>query len=147
MKAEAGVSFDTRKQVDFVVVGSGASGGVLAKELSTAGFDVVVLEQGTYRRASDCSHDELGVFVNHEMTRHPLWDDPQTIRETAGETAKVPTSGPPPALYARGVGGSSVHFTANYWRMRPLDFRMMSPIASPCSTTAITRFLAELILG
>jgi choline dehydrogenase-like flavoprotein len=126
MKAEAGVSFDTRKQVDFVVVGSGASGGVLAKELSTAGFDVVVLEQGPYRRASDFSHDELGVFVNHEMTRHPLWDDPQTIRETAGETAKVPTSGPPPALYARGVGGSSVHFTANFWRLRPLDFRERS---------------------
>ena len=121
MKAEAGVSFDTRKQVDFVVVGSGASGGVLAKELSTAGFDVVVLEQGPYRRASDFSHDELGVFVNHEMTRHPLWDDPQTMRETAGETATVRSNGPPPALYARGVGGSSVHFSGN-WQSNPQGF-------------------------
>ena len=32
--------------VDFVIVGSGAAGGIMAKELSTAGFSVVVLEQG-----------------------------------------------------------------------------------------------------
>ena len=55
--------FDTRREVDFVIIGSGASGGVLAKELSTAGFEVVVLEQGPYRRAGDFSHDELGVFI------------------------------------------------------------------------------------
>ena len=35
--------FDTRMEVDFVIIGSGAAGGVIAKELSTAGFDVVVL--------------------------------------------------------------------------------------------------------
>lgn len=34
--------------VDFVVIGSGAAGGVVAKELSTAGFSVVVMEQGPY---------------------------------------------------------------------------------------------------
>jgi glycerol-3-phosphate dehydrogenase len=33
--------------VDIVVVGSGAAGGVVAKELSTQGFSVVVLYQGT----------------------------------------------------------------------------------------------------
>jgi choline dehydrogenase-like flavoprotein len=126
MAADKAVTFDTRKEVDFVVIGSGASGGVLAKELSTAGFEVVVLEQGPYRRAADFSHDELDVFVNHELTNHPFWDDPQTMRETARETATVRTSGPPPALYARGVGGSSVHFTANFWRMRPLDFKERS---------------------
>lgn len=32
--------------VDFVVVGCGAAGGVMATELSTAGFRVVALEQG-----------------------------------------------------------------------------------------------------
>ena len=34
---------------------------MLAKELSTSGFDVVVLEQGPYRRAEDFVHDELAV--------------------------------------------------------------------------------------
>ena len=41
-----GVRFQNRSEVDFVVIGSGAAGGVLAKELSSAGFSVVVLEQG-----------------------------------------------------------------------------------------------------
>ena len=41
--------FDTRQEVDFVIIGSGASGSVMARELSTAGFNVVVLEQGPHR--------------------------------------------------------------------------------------------------
>src|SRR5580765_6251624 len=40
--------YKTSEVVDFVIVGSGAAGGVLAKELSTNGFSVVVLEQGPY---------------------------------------------------------------------------------------------------
>jgi choline dehydrogenase-like flavoprotein len=40
--------YKTSDEVDFVIVGSGAAGGVLAKELSTNGFRVVVLEQGPY---------------------------------------------------------------------------------------------------
>ena len=115
------VVFDTRKEVDFVIIGSGASGGVFARELSTAGFDVVVLEQGPYRRAGDFVHDEMAVQFLGEMTRHPSWSDPQTFRRTAAEKATVQAEGPPTALYARGVGGSSVHFTANYWRLRPLS--------------------------
>jgi choline dehydrogenase-like flavoprotein len=120
------VAFDTRKEVDFVIIGSGASGGVLARELSTAGFEVVVLEQGPYRRAGDFNHDELAVQFLGEMTAHPSWSDPQTFRRNASERAEVQAEGPPTALYARGVGGSSVHFTANYWRMRPVDFRERS---------------------
>ena len=120
------VSFDTRKAVDFVIIGSGASGGVLARELSVAGFDVVVLEQGPYRKAADFSHDELKVSFLGEMTGHPSWNDPQTFRRSASEKAQVQTEGPPTVLYARGVGGSSVHFTANYWRLRPLDFKERS---------------------
>jgi choline dehydrogenase-like flavoprotein len=132
--AERPIQFETRQPVDFVVIGSGAAGGVLAKELSTAGFDVVVLEQGPYRRPGDFSHDELDVMFFGELTGHPSWSDPQTFRRTAAETAQVraPSAGPPPALYARGVGGSSVHFSANYWRLRPLDFSersLLGPIA------------------
>jgi len=121
--------FDSRTPVDFVVVGSGASGGVIAKELSVAGFDVVVLEQGPYRRASDFTHDELSVFFHNEMTRHPLWNDPQTFRATEAEKAEIGQMSPP-AMYARTVGGSSVHFSGNYWRLHPLDFKERSLLGS-----------------
>jgi len=38
--------YKTSDEVDFVIVGSGAAGGIMAKELSSNGFRVVVLEQG-----------------------------------------------------------------------------------------------------
>lgn len=131
---EPRVRFDTRKPVDFLVIGSGASGGVIARELSRAGFDVVVLEQGPYRTAEDFrNHDEFRDFIQGELTSHPSWKDPQTFRHTAGDKATV-RQGTPPALYARTVGGASVHFSANFWRLRPVDFKERS-LLGPISGT------------
>ena len=124
--AENMPKFKTRKAVDFVIIGSGAAGGVLAKELSTAGFDLVVLEQGKYRRAADFKHDEIAVMFQNEMLNHPGWNDPQTFRKFEHETATQQQGAPPPAFYSRGVGGSSVHFTANYWRFHESDFKERS---------------------
>ena len=126
-----GVRFNTRNEVDFVIIGSGASGGVLAKELSVSGFDVVVLEQGPYRTPADFTHDELMVFFNNEMMKHPGWTDPQTYRASEDVESQMAAQ-MPPALYARTVGGSSVHFSGNYWRFHPLDFEersLLGPIA------------------
>ena len=50
--------FALKDKVDFVIVGSGAAGGVLAKELSSQGFKVVVLEQGPFLTEKDFGHDE-----------------------------------------------------------------------------------------
>jgi choline dehydrogenase-like flavoprotein len=121
----SGVKFDTRKEVDFVIIGSGASGGVLAKELSVAGFDVVVMEQGPYNTAADFTHDELSVFMGEKLMNHPGWNDPQTFRGSDSDHGGL-FVGSPPALYARMVGGSSVHFSGNYWRFRPVDFKERS---------------------
>ena len=61
-------TFNTRDEVDFVIVGSGAAGGIIAKELSTAGFSTVVLEQGKYRKAANFTHDEIKNFLQGELT-------------------------------------------------------------------------------
>jgi choline dehydrogenase-like flavoprotein len=114
-------TFLRAKPVDFVIVGSGAAGGVLAKELAANGFSVVVLEQGPWRQPADFHHDELGVWLLGELTGSPR-DFPQTFRQAPEETATAQPL-PGPLLYARGVGGSSVHFTANFWRFHPVDFR------------------------
>ncbi len=126
------VTFATRDAVDFVVIGSGSAGGILAKELSTAGFDVVVLEQGPYRKAADFTHDELSVLFRSELHGGGPEVHGQTFRHDESETAIMPDV--TPMRYARGVGGSSVHFTANFWRFREIDFKERS-LLGPISGT------------
>ena len=126
------VRFAMRDDVDFVVIGSGSAGGILAKELSTAEFDVVVLEQGPYRKAADFTHDELSVLFRKELLGGGPEVHGQTFRHDESETATMPAVSP--VRYAPGVGGSSVHFTANFWRFRQLDFKERS-LLGPISGT------------
>jgi len=127
------VTFGTRTPVDFAIIGSGAAGGIIAKELSTAGFDVVLFEQGPYRKASDFTHDELAVLYRYELEGGGARNSRQTFRSNAGEKAMTRT-GRLPAEFAQTVGGSSVHFTANLWRFRDIDFRERS-LLGPISGT------------
>ena len=47
-------------KVDVVIVGCGAAGGVMAKELATSGFKVLALDRGDFLRTRDCAQlDEL----------------------------------------------------------------------------------------
>lgn len=112
--------FPTREPVDFVVIGSGAAGGIVAKELSTAGFSVVVLEQGPHLQAGDFKHDEWGYDHNEDLTWGARQGHPQTFRKSESDVAEL---SPGAALgYAHNVGGSSVHFSGNFWRLREIDF-------------------------
>ena len=113
--------YQPSETVDFVVVGSGASGGVIARELSQAGFSVVVLEQGPYLREKDYSHDEIKYAVQPGLTNDPKVQ-PIMYRRSEAEKAR-----PIKAIeYGRQVGGGSVHFTANYWRFHESDFHERS---------------------
>ena len=115
--SQAKVSYKPSEEVDFLIVGSGAAGGVLAKELSTNGFRVVVLEQGPYLTETDFTHDEIQVSNQHLLTNNPQ-TQPTTFRKTLEEKAHIRHS----VMYGRCVGGSSVHFTANFWRFHEIDF-------------------------
>jgi choline dehydrogenase-like flavoprotein len=116
--------FKPSETVDFVVVGSGAAGGVMARELSRAGFSVVVLEQGPRLGPGDFEHDELKYSYLSGITNDPAVS-PQTFRNDPARTAERPRMGNS-LVYARVVGGSSTHFTANYWRFHPNDFNERS---------------------
>src|ERR1700739_4709266 len=103
--------------VDFLVIGAGGAGGAMAKELSAAGFRVVVLEQGPWLKASDFRHDEVAIAFRHGLTNnHRL--QPNTFRSQP----ETPATLRPAVEYGRLVGGGSVHFTSNYWRFHPDDF-------------------------
>ncbi len=108
-------------QVDFVIVGSGAAGGVMARELSRSGFDVVLFEQGPRLTPDRFKHDELDHWFLNGLTNSPL-HNPQSFRKDASAAAVSRRTGRNPLWYARTVGGSSLHYTANYWRFRDIDF-------------------------
>src|SRR5262249_36266251 len=120
-------TFSERETVDFVIVGSGAAGGVLAKELSVAGFNVVVLEAGPGQKSSEFTHDEFAIerqFETLNLAAEPF----QSFRTSDLEPAHRNTGRG--LQYRRAVGGSSVHFTANFWRFHPIDFKEHSILGS-----------------
>jgi choline dehydrogenase-like flavoprotein len=121
MQERQGVRFPPGETVDFVIVGSGAAGGIIAKQLSTAGHTVIVLEQGPRLVESDFTHDEYGLFFLGNNTNAPTIM-PQSFRSTPRERAVRQNA----LLYGRMVGGSNAHFTANFWRLRPSDFNEAS---------------------
>lgn len=97
-------------EADIVIVGAGAAGGVLAKELSDAGFRVVVLEAGPFR-------DPQQDFASDELTMKNLgWQDTRIVDGKDPLTMGHNNSG-------RGVGGGTVHFTAVFLRFHESDFR------------------------
>ena len=75
------IKYTPSTEVDFLVIGSGAAGAVMAKELSVAGFSVVVLEQGgwgAYGHEQDYSKDELSNrFPEPELPK--LSDEESTL--------------------------------------------------------------------
>jgi choline dehydrogenase-like flavoprotein len=122
--------YKTSDEVDFVIVGSGAAGGIMAKELSRNGFRVVVLEQGPYLTEADFGHNEVKILAQDFLTNHPKLQ-PNTFRKTPDDKAKQQRA----VVYGRLVGGTSVHFTANFWRLHEIDFIERSKIGPIAGTT------------
>ncbi len=114
-------SYATSTPVDFVVIGSGIAGGSVARELTRNGFEVVLLEQGRKVGPEDMEHDELGAFMWPRWTNDPAVS-PQTYRKTEADKPEQRNF----AQYARAVGGTTLHFTGNFWRFRPIDFHEKS---------------------
>src|ERR1041385_5807565 len=118
--------FTPSTEVDFVVIGSGAAGGIMAKELAVAGFSVVVLEQGgwgKYGREHEYNKDE---WLNLNLSDDDrLLSDPSRQRNTfrRNEQSKaVPGS----HSYGCVVGAGTVTSARRSWRPLPYEFREAS---------------------
>jgi choline dehydrogenase-like flavoprotein len=121
--------FGARDDVDFVVIGAGAAGGILAKELATTGLRVVLMDQGPYLTERHFTHDEVAIFDEHLLTNDHR-KRPNTFRKTESEEAVAKGV----VTYGSMVGGGSVHFTANYWRFHEIDFVERSRIGPIAGT-------------
>jgi choline dehydrogenase-like flavoprotein len=105
--------FSEGEEVDYVIVGVGAGGGVLLQRLARAGFRVIGFDAGPFW---DTERD----WVSDEKGSHQLyWND---IRITAGQH--------PLAFGAnnsgKGVGGGTVHWASFAPRLHPSDFHIHS---------------------
>jgi gluconate 2-dehydrogenase alpha chain len=137
---------------DAVVVGLGASGGIFAERLASAGMRVVALEKGAHHTEDDFrfKHDELRYYTRMGLSPH-MGSDPMTWRAGDDQEATVfPWAVPPHGLGplfvspSIGTGGGTVHWAAWAWRQRESDFRMRSAIverfgedALPTDTTLV----------
>ena len=121
------------KHVNAVIVGAGAGGGVVAKELSEAGLSVVLLERGPWPSFEKHDHDEL---ISQRTT--PLGnafgpDDERYRRVISTGAGQWLTVLPSEGGYnnnAACVGSGTVSYGAMAWRFMEKDFTLRSSYRS-----------------
>jgi choline dehydrogenase-like flavoprotein len=120
---------------DVCVIGTGAGGGVMLKQLTAAGMRVVALERGPELSLTQFTDDELAI-----VWRDTLFSPDQVETYRIDARAK-PETGRFNAI-AHCVGGTMTHWAAWSWRFRPDEFKVLStegPVAGasladwPCS--------------
>src|ERR1700687_2235312 len=122
------------KRVNAVVIGAGAAGGIVAKELSTAGLTVALLERGKWYTANNCRKDDLrnqrttvlgNAFGPEDEGNPRVWVDsagvPHTVLPSEGQYQNN----------AACVGGGTLSYGAQAWRFLPEDLRMRSVYGTP----------------
>ena len=117
------------KHVNAVIVGAGAGGGIVAKELATAGLSVVLLERGKWYTAADCRKDDLrnqrtsllGNAFGPDEDRNP-----RVFVDLEGHESVVKPSEGGYNNNAACVGGGTFSYGAKAWRFMEKDFRMRS---------------------
>ena len=124
-------------ETDVVIVGLGAVGGVAALPLARAGLEVIGLEAGGWLTPADFAPDEL---------RNNVRGWPQAVQKANREVpthrpnASAPYSTRPtihPMMNA--VGGTTLHYWAQSWRLNPWDFKVVSETTRRYGTSRIPK--------
>lgn len=117
------------KHVNAVIVGAGAGGGVVAKELATHGLSVVLFERGDWPDYDRHINDELisqrtqvlGSAFGPDHLKHPR----VSVQTNGSRDTVTPISGGY-GHNAACVGSGTVSYGAMAWRFMPEDFKMKS---------------------
>lgn len=106
-----------KEATDIVVVGSGAGGSVVAKELAEAGFSVVVIEAGKrFNPYTDYPTDRIDFELRADKVFDPD-DNRRDLYTVTGPKWFVLNS-------AKGVGGSTLKYVGCSPRFHESDFRV-----------------------
>lgn len=115
------------QRVNAVIVGAGAGGGVVAKELSTSGMSVVLFEQGGWVSYDDHTDDELHSERNPVLGNSCGPDDKRYRRVNVLPGGSSHTVLPSEGDYSNisaCVGSGTVTYGALAWRYMAEDFKM-----------------------
>ena len=109
------------KPVDVVTIGLGGAGGVAVLPLAEAGLKIAGIEAGTWLGPHSFRPDEIYNNVRG-------W--PDSVQKANREVPTVRNSPngpilPRPAVHAmmNAVGGTTLHYWAQSWRLNPWDFK------------------------
>ena len=108
------------KPVDVIVIGLGAAGGLAVLPLARAGLKIAGIEAGTWMDPKQFRPDEI-----HNNVRALVTSVPKTKREvpTIRDNPSSPARRAPNHPMMNAIGGTSIHYWAQSWRLKPWDFR------------------------
>ena len=107
-------------RADILIVGAGTAGGIAAKHLAEAGFQVVCLEQGTWPRINDMPGDK----PEYEIAATKPWHPDPNIRNNPEDYPIDISESDGTLMSYNAVGGTSVLWAGCWSRMLPSDFRV-----------------------
>ncbi|MFN7928459.1 MAG: GMC family oxidoreductase [Blastocatellia bacterium] len=117
------MNLQARKIYDVCVIGSGAAGGFMAKELTAAGAEVILLEGGRKIEVAEMNNHawpyelpKRGFGFRHQAAMYP--DEIERHIEFQGDKIAVNR--------VRNLGGRTFHWNAATYRFAPDDFREWS---------------------
>ena len=108
---------------DVVVIGLGGTGGVAVEPLAAAGRRIVGLEAGTRLTARDFAPDELR--NNFRGWPHAAQKANREIPVHRPNAASPDNPRAATHVMMNGVGGTTLHYWAQSWRLNPWDFKVV----------------------
>jgi choline dehydrogenase-like flavoprotein len=117
------------RHINAIVIGAGAGGGIVAKELAAAGLSVVLFERGRWMSWEDSNNDELisqYTFPLDCSFGPEKRKNPRTVVDSNGEWRFVWPNEWAYGNTAACVGGGTLSYGAMAWRYMQEDFKLKS---------------------
>ena len=109
---------------DAIIIGSGASGSVVASTLANAGYKIAIIEKGDYLHRDEFSKDELA-YTRRNITTPNIFDEYHIIEylDSNGKWVSKPSYELGYSFFNGNiVGGSSNFMSGMFHRLHPDDF-------------------------
>ncbi len=109
-----------KKIIDYIVIGSGASGAAFLWKMSKSGAKVVCIEQGEFIDSDSYPKNKRDI----EVSAIKEWNWNPNRRENKFDYPVDNSNSPIHPLMYNSVGGSTLHYTAHTPRFHPSDFKV-----------------------